>query len=109
MSGQSFQNSLASLLAVLKIPQVPTKWTKRYLQEMINRSDRRIEVLSDRIEGVTLGRVMPDRDQVTIGSGKHFRLSILFLDICSFSARPNWTIDEQRNMLAMMNLFMAEM
>ncbi len=52
---------------------------------------------------------MPDRDQVTIGSGRRFDLAVLFLDICGFSSRPNWTSEEQGQMLAVMNIFMAEM
>src|SRR5262249_8323972 len=62
-----------------------------------------------RIKGVTDGRVMPDRDDITIGSGRRFELAVLFLDICGFSSRPNWTLDEQNTMLGIMNVFMAEM
>jgi class 3 adenylate cyclase len=76
---------------------------------MIARGRRRIAVLQDRITGVTEGRVMPDRDDVTIGSGKRFELAVLFLDICVFSSRPNWTPQEQNVMLGVMNVFMAEM
>lgn len=52
---------------------------------------------------------MPDREQVTIGSGRRFNLAVLFLDICSFTARPNWTTDEQKTILKIMNIFMSEM
>lgn len=98
----------AALLASVR-PRVPSKWTQRYLQQIIDRGNNRIRVLQDRINGVTTGRVMPDLEQVTIGSGKHFTLAVLFLDICGFSARPNWTNEEQKLMLATMNIFMAEM
>jgi class 3 adenylate cyclase len=66
-------------------------------------------VLNDRINGITAGRVMPDLEQVTIGRGKRFTLPVLFLDICGFSARPNWTEEEQKLVLSTMNIFMAEM
>ena len=105
MSGQ---NAFAALLAGLT-PSTPSKWTQRYLQQIIERGNKRIEVLNDRINGVTAGRVMPDLEQVTIGSGKRFTLSVLFLDICGFSSLPNWTADEQKHVLALMNIFMAEM
>jgi class 3 adenylate cyclase len=55
------------------------------------------------------GRVMPDRDDVTIGSGRRFDLAIMFLDICGFSARENWLAEEQKIVLKIMNVFMAEM
>jgi class 3 adenylate cyclase len=103
LQGQWFQQLLAA------IPQPPTKWTKRYLTEIIVRANKRIEVLEDRLNGIIQGRVMPDLEQVTIGSGKQFRLSILFLDICSFSTRSNWTLEQQKSVLVLMNIFMAEM
>jgi hypothetical protein len=84
----------ASMLAGL--PGAPNKFTKRYVEDVIARCDRRINVLEDRIEGVAEGRVMPDRDDVTIGSGRRFNLAILFLDICgsarSSSARSRNTV-----------------
>ena len=102
-------NLLAPFAIQPSIPEIPGKWTMRYRQECINRSNKRIQVLRDRISGITQGRVMPDREQVTIGSGRRFNLAILYLDICSFSLRPNWTAEEQNTILATMNIFMAEM
>jgi len=103
-------SGLAGILAGLS-PRTPTKWTTRYLQDIIERGNKRIEVLQDRISGViAAGRVMPDLDQVTIGSGKRFvTLAVLFLDICGFSGRNNWTEEEQKSVLKVMNIFMAEM
>ena len=111
MANEPYESlGLAALVAGLPAtPATPCKWTKRYRQECIDRSNKRIEVLSERIEGITQGREMPDREQVTIGSGRRFDLAVLFLDICSFSARPNWTSDEQKTILEIMNIFMAEM
>lgn len=105
----SQNNILAILAGMSSIPGTPSKWSKKYVSDIIERCDKRINVLGDRISGVTTGRVMPDLEQVTIGSGKHFRLAVLFLDICGFSARPNWTEEEQKQVLSMMNIFMAEM
>lgn len=52
---------------------------------------------------------MPELEQISIGTGRQFRLAVLFLDICGFSGWPNWTSEEQKTVLAIMNLFMAEM
>jgi len=52
---------------------------------------------------------MPDRDDITIGSPRQFAIAIMFLDICGFSERPNWYSMDQRNILAVMNIFLAEM
>ena len=100
-------NFLADIIR--NMPNVPSKWTAAYFDKIIQRGNKRIDVLSDKIDSVTKGRVMPDIEQVMIGSGKHFRLSILFLDICGFSSRPNWTDAEQKTVMVIMNLFMAEM
>lgn len=99
-----------SLLDFLQsVPAVPSAWKQIYLDRSIERTVARIQVLRDRLNGVTEGRVMPTSDQVAIGSGRRFRVAVLFLDICSFSARPNWTEHEQKTMLVLMNTFMAEM
>src|SRR2546422_8543395 len=73
-------------LATLASPREPVKWTQNYLKDVSERTNKRISVLQDRIAGVTTGRVMPDLEQVTIGSGKQYSLAVLFLDICSFSS-----------------------
>jgi len=95
--------------AISTLPGTPSRWGRRYIEDVIERCNKRVDVLADRIGGVTAGRVMPDLDQVTIGTGKRFNLSVLFLDICGFSARPNWTTEEQKQVLVVMNIFMAEM
>ncbi len=96
-------------IAAESLPKPVSKWTRRYLGEIIDRGRKRIGALEDRIGGVTAGRTMPDLDQVTIGSGRRFKLALFFLDICSSSARPNWTEEEQKQVLSVMNVFMAEM
>jgi adenylate cyclase len=99
----------SGLLSAFSSPRAPSKFTKSYVENVIARCNRRIEVLDDRIGDVGVGRVMPDRDDITIGSGRRFVLAILFLDICGFSSRANWLMDEQKSVLLVMNIFMAEM
>jgi class 3 adenylate cyclase len=106
----NLQNDFLAAFAALNTPpKLPARWSQRYVNDIIARCDKRIDALPDRMDAVSVGRVMPDIDQVTIGSGKHFRLAVLFLDICGFSDRPNWTQDEQKQVLCLMNIFMAEM
>jgi adenylate cyclase len=99
--------SLISLLG--QFPTSPNKWTKIFRQRILDRFDRRLSQLQDRIDGVAKGRVVPDVEDLDIGSGTELQLAILFLDICGFSGIPNWKSDEQKNVLALMNLFMSEM
>ena len=45
-----------------------------------------------------------------LGEGKHFDImTVMFLDICKFSDRPNWTTEEQKAVLKTLNIFMGEM
>lgn len=103
------ESPLSQYFAGLLSQRAPTKWTQRYRDEILTRARRRINDLGDRLDGVTQGRAIPDVEQVTIGSGRQLRLAVLFLDVCGFSQWPNWTTDEQKRVLAIMNTFMAEM
>jgi class 3 adenylate cyclase len=98
---------LASLLG--QWPTNPSKWSKSFKQRIIERLLKRRNVLDERINAVVQGRTVPDLDDVSIGSGSQCPLAILFLDICGFSTLPNWFPQEQKRVLALMNLFMAEM
>jgi class 3 adenylate cyclase len=91
------------------VPGTPRRFDKSYIERVVARGNKRIEVLEERIDGVSSGRVMPDVEEITIGSGRQFDLAVLFLDICGFSARPNWLPEEQKTILRVMNVFMAEM
>ena len=71
---------------------------------------QRKRTLEERVDASTPGRVFPDEERLAIGEGKHFdEMAVLFLDICGFSALPNWTTDEQKLVLKTLNLFMGEM
>jgi class 3 adenylate cyclase len=100
-------NFLASLME--GFPSNPSKWTRNHRQRLIDRLNSRVDSLDERIGSVVKGRVIPDVEDVNIGSGSQCRLAVLFLDICGFSQLPNWAPEEQKSVLALMNLFMAEM
>ena len=55
------------------------------------------------------GRVIPEGDDVAIGSGRRLNLAILFLDISGFSARCSFHPEEQATNLRVLNLFFSEM
>src|SRR5258708_23687244 len=106
----SSPSSLAAFSSLLgKWPGSPSKWTKNYHQQIVDRLAKRLNLLKERLDAVVKGRVVPDVDDLAIGSGRQCRLAIMFLDICDFSGRPNWQPAEQKEVLALMNLFMAEM
>src|SRR5258708_22248898 len=99
-----------SLLGLMSgIANNPSKWTKNYQERIEDRLHNRFSKLEDRMEDVVKGRVVPDIEDLTIGSGRQLQLAILFLDICGFSAIPNWSSDEQKAVLSRLYLFMSEM
>ena len=84
-------------------------WDKEYLGKIIERTDKRISALNQKLLEVKPGEQMPVEDQVTIGSGRQMEVSVLFLDICGYSNWFNDSYDAQKFVLAVMNIFMAEM
>jgi len=100
---------LSFLGHLLSFPASPKSFTKSYVQRVIERTNKRIASLEDRVLGIAHGRVMPEPQDVAIGSGKHFSLSIMFLDISGFTSWPSTTFEDQKRILWMLDVFMAEM
>lgn len=92
-----------------KMPDYPRQLTRDYLARIVARANKRIAALSGRANDIKDGRTSPDASQVSIGSGRRYTLAILFLDICSFTSWPSSSHREQELVLAVLNVFMAEM
>jgi adenylate cyclase len=90
-------------------PAHPSKWTPNHHQNITDRFERRLRQIEERLDSVRTGRVVPDIEDLDLGAGRQCRLTILFLDICHFSVLPNWKSEEQKAVLALLNLFMSEM
>lgn len=84
-------------------------WTADYLKTIIERTNKRINQQNQKMIDVKPGRQMPEEDQVTIGSGRQMEIAVLFLDICNYSAWFNDSYESQKIVLAILNIFMAEM
>lgn len=67
---------------------MPT-WNQAYLDDLEEYFDGLVVGLDDRIEGITTGRTVPALEDMSIGSGRHVRASVMFFDICGFSARTS--------------------
>lgn len=100
-------NYLSGFLAALA-DQEKLKVKKSLEGLVVQRMNSRISSLAERLEKTVSGRVAPELDQVGINTGRQFNLSILFLDIVGFSSWSNATHDEQKNTLAIFDLFMSE-
>ena len=84
-------------------------WNTEYLDRIIERTNKRISRLRQKMIEVKPGKQMPKEDQVTIGSGRQMEIAVLFLDICSYSSWFNDSFESQKIVLATMNIFMSEM
>lgn len=73
----------------------------------------RIEVNRRRIAinkaPLSTGRLIPNPEEIPIGTGRRINASILFLDICGFSKIPANTQNEQESILRVFSLFFSEM
>ena len=79
----------------------------QYNQTQLNRIKASLEQI--RQAEATPGRVVPGQDALVIGDGRRLSMAIMFLDICSFSARPMETEVEQGLMMKALNLFFTEL
>lgn len=86
----------------------PNKLTKAYLQKQVARNLAAAQQIASR-SGISDGRVIPSHGDLPIHVGRRLDATVLFLDICKFSARPSWTASEQENLLRILSLFFSEM
>jgi class 3 adenylate cyclase len=75
-------------------------------EEISDRIDERVDALNDRLDHIPDSYVMPEPDEMTIGSAKQFRLGIVFVDIAGFSDYAYRNDDE--DVLFMLNLLIPE-
>ncbi len=83
--------------------------TKTYWDEQVARVIEVRDKIISREGAVATGRVVPEDEELTLGTGRRLEMAIMFLDICSFSGRPSETPAEQELMLKVLNLFFTEM
>ena len=79
-----------------------------YWDAQIQRVERLRRKITTRAE-LSAGRVIPDDEDLVIGSGRRLRATVVFVDISNFSNRPSATQEEQELMLRILNLFFTEM
>ena len=82
--------------------------TTAYWTEQAQRVERVRQQIIERL-GTETGRVVPDSEDLTIGTGRRLSAAIMFMDICGFSSRGSETKEEQEQLLAVLNLFFSEM
>lgn len=84
------------------------KLDQAYWLAQQNRVEQLRKKISDR-PAVGTGRVIPEDDSLSIGTGRRLMMAVMFIDICSFSSREMETVEEQDLMLRILNLFFTEM
>lgn len=74
--------------------------------EIENRVEERVNEVDERLSDIPSGRVMPDKEDMTIGTAKEFRLGFVFLDINNFTVYSSNNPDE--DVLFMLNVAIPE-
>lgn len=64
--------------------------------------------LDQRESAIKKGLQVPDDGDMPIGTGRHVHATVIFIDICGFSARKMSSMAEQENALWMISMFFAE-
>jgi adenylate cyclase len=82
--------------------------TRAYLQRQTDRTVATLDAIVNR-GPVNAGRVVPSSDDLVIHDGRRLSATVMFLDICKFSARPAWTEQAQQTLLQVLSLFFTEM
>lgn len=85
------------------------KLTVAYWQSQVERLERVLDRIKARPIPVVPGRVIPDPDELAIGTGRQLNAAVMFTDISGFSARPSGNKDEQQFLLNILNLYFSEM
>jgi class 3 adenylate cyclase len=91
---------------MVRIPLVAL--SKSYLQRQTDRTLATLGRIVGRAD-VGMARVLPRVDSLAIHEGKRIQATVMFLDICGFSQRPSWTVEEQQLQLRVLSLFFTEM
>jgi adenylate cyclase len=83
--------------------------TTAYWQSQVERLQRLLNTIGARPEPVAPGRVVPQPDDLAIGTGRQLNAAVLFTDISGFSARPSGSGTEQQFLLNVLNFYFSEM
>ena len=83
--------------------------TTTYWQSQMERLQRVLDGINERPLAATPGRVIPQPDDLAIGTGRQLRAAVLFTDISGFSSRPSGTGNEQQALLNVLNFYFSEM
>jgi class 3 adenylate cyclase len=81
--------------------------TVDYRQSQVDRIVRSLQRLGEM--ETTPGRVIPEAEDLVIGDGRRLNAATMFVDISGFSSWPSETADEQKAILAILNVFFTEM
>ncbi len=83
--------------------------TTAYFENQIGRITDTFIKTAERHKAITDGRIIPEDDDLTIGTGRRMPMAVLFLDISEFSSNNLCTVPEQNSMLILFSIFFTEM
>lgn len=84
-------------------------FNRAYVEKINSRIGKSISSLAALRESFAKGRVIPDEEDLDVGTGRALNLAVLFLDICKFTSWPQADTAQQQDVLSVFNVFMTEM
>jgi adenylate cyclase len=85
------------------------KLTTSYWAEQVARVLRVLETIQEKPQATVPGRVVPQENDLALGTGRTLNAAIMFTDICNFSGKPSGSAAEQDLLLKILNLYFSEM
>lgn len=83
--------------------------TTPYWNGQFQRLQTALTKIVERGKAVSEGRVIPDDDSLAIGTGRHVRAAIMFIDVSAFSDRLSNLIYEQETNLRILTFLFTEL
>lgn len=83
--------------------------TSEYWSQQIQRVQDVLKRIQEQPQAALPGRVVPQEDDLALGTGRTLSAAVMFTDICRFSSRPSGTSAEQDMLLKVLNLYFSEM
>lgn len=83
--------------------------TSPYWDTQVKRVQVVLSKIQEQPQAAMPGRVVPEPDELAIGTGKSLNAAVMFTDISGFSKRPSGTSAEQNLLLNILNLYFSEM
>src|SRR5712692_9440508 len=83
--------------------------TQAHWSQQLERVNEVLQKIRGQSQAAVPGRVVPEQDDLALGTGRALNAAIMFTDISKFSSRPSDNATQQELILRVLNLYFSEM